>query len=155
MGDHDFTALPEELTALPQWVTWRTEEREGKPTKVPYRADGQGRASTTNPDTWAPYDEAVLAMAHHGHDGVGFVFSADDPFAGVDFDHVVEGGTVHPDAQRLVASLDSYTEWSPSGDGLHVIVRGTVTGPRKIDAPWGPKCLERYDHGRFFTMTRT
>ena len=70
MGDHDFTALPEELTALPQWVTWRTEEREGKPTKVPYRADGQGRASTTNPDTWAPYDEAVLAMAHHGHDGV-------------------------------------------------------------------------------------
>ena len=148
-------AIPDGLRALPQWVLWRQETREGKPTKVPYRANGDGRASTTNPDTWATFDQADAALAQGNWDGLGFVFTEDDPFCGVDIDKAMTGGSLHPAAVELIKQLDSYTEWSPSGNGVHVIARGCVPadGPKKVDAPWGTNAIERYSTGRFFTMT--
>ena len=56
------------------WVVWRLEERDGKATKVPWRADGFGRASSTDRSTWASFETAVAAVEGLGVDGVGFVF---------------------------------------------------------------------------------
>jgi primase-polymerase (primpol)-like protein len=135
------SAIPVELRELPQWVVWRLELRDGKQTKVPYRADGSGRASTTDPATWATFETALEAAP--GYDGIGFVFSADDPYVGVDLD------TVGPNAAAAVRSLNTYAERSVSGRGVHVIARASVAGhPRRRTGRF-----ECYESGRFFVVT--
>jgi putative DNA primase/helicase len=145
--------IPAELRDLQQWVVWRYEERDGKPTKVPYRADKPTvRASSTDPSTWGTYAAACAAAV--AADLIGFVFSEGDPYAGVDLDHCVDGEDINPHAANVLRELDSYAEFSPSGTGLHVIVRATVNGGRNRTGrtPWGAE-FENYDRGRFFCMT--
>jgi hypothetical protein len=152
-----FDAVPEELRARPQWVVWRREERGGKLTKVPYRpADTRARAESDGPATWSSFVEAVEALAADPTlDGLGYMFGADDPFAGVDLDDAMEGDELHPDARAVVEALDSYTERSPSGSGVHVLVRGAMPGGRGRNVkgqPWGGG-MEGYSSGRYFTVT--
>lgn len=53
-------------------------------------------------------------------------FTREDPFTGIDLDACLDPNTgeVTPRAAEIVKLLDSYTEISPSGRGLHIIVRG-------------------------------
>ncbi len=146
--------IPAELTARPQWVTWRYETRDNKPTKVPYRPSGQ-RASSTDPNSWTSFEQASAAAERF--DGIGFVFAKDDPYTGVDFDGVIDPdtGEIHEAAAELVKVLDSYTELSPSRTGAHVLVEATKNGfPHSSTSktPWGKK-FEVYDRSRFFTFT--
>jgi primase-polymerase (primpol)-like protein len=78
------TAIPDELTALTQWVLWRYELIEGgKFTKVLYRIDGRRKASSSDPRTWSSFEDALEALdAQPDMDGAGFVFTADDPYCG-------------------------------------------------------------------------
>jgi putative DNA primase/helicase len=82
--------------------------------------------------------------------GVGFVFTEDDPFAGIDIDKCrdAETGEIEPWASKIVAAFDSYTEVSPSGTGLHIFVKATLPGPNNRKGP-----LEMYESGRYFTLT--
>jgi putative DNA primase/helicase len=140
--------IPGELRPLDQWVNWHYEERAGKATKVPMRVDGQGRASTTDPETWGSFEEALAAVERF--DGIGFVFGMDDAYTGVDIDRCgKDNGLLDPEAASLVLLLDSYTEWSPSGQGVHVILKGTVDGT----AGRRKGRFEMYSHGRYFAMT--
>ena len=146
--------IPAELRALPQWVLWQQVTRDGKATKEPRRVDAPGtKASSTDPASWATLEAAVAALPASSCDGIGFVFTEADPFAGVDIDKAMAGGSLHPDALALIEQLDSYTEWSPSGKGTHTIVRATCTAPHKITAAWAKHGIERYSSGRYFTMT--
>lgn len=144
--------IPSELTEDDRWVCWRTEERDGKPTKIPVDAGQGGNAAADDPDTWTSYDEAREYAEHPDTpaDGVGFVFTADGRFCGVDLDDCVnpETGDVSSWARDIVTTLDSYTERSPSGTGLHVIVEGELP-------EGGNRCgdVELYDRGRYFTVT--
>jgi len=138
--------IPAELLERRQWVVWRRELRDGKPTKVPYRAgDPATKASSTDPSTWSDYQTAAQ-VADFGHaDGVGYVFAKDDPFVGVDLDAGLSDG----DRDTILARLDSYAETSPSGEGVHVIVRAGMNGhPRNRKGP-----VEVYGSGRYFTVT--
>jgi len=69
---------------------------------------------------------------------------------GIDLDHCrdPQTGEITPRALEIVQRLDSYTEISPSGDGLHILVIGQL--PRQ-----GNKCggIEMYSSGRYFTVT--
>lgn len=146
-------SVPRELRVLPQWVLWRYEERDGELTKVPCQPSARNRrASSTDSSTWGTFEEAIAA-ATPGY-GVGFVFTDGDPFAGIDCDHCVNGDNVHPAVVEIVKRLDSYTELSPSGAGVHVIVRAAVNGGRKRTSatPWGSQ-FENYSTGRFFCFT--
>jgi putative DNA primase/helicase len=60
--------------------------------------------------------------------GIGYVFSAEDPYTGIDLDKCrdPETGTIEEWAQEIIISLRSYTEISPSGRGVHIIVRGKL-----------------------------
>src|ERR1700737_3624605 len=90
-------AIPEELRARRQFVIWRCEERGGKATKVPYRpASPSAKASSTDPESWGALEEAPAAQEASGPDGIGFVFTAEDPYAGIDFDHCVQGEHIDP-----------------------------------------------------------
>jgi len=152
--------VPEELRARTQWVAWSYEQRDGpKPTKVLRIPAGRhlGRpASSTNPTTWRSYEQALAALACHMIEGIGYVFAADDPYAGVDLDEcTLPGGTLHPAAAVIVRELGSYAERSPSGKGAHVIVKASLPGGRgrrTSATAWGGD-LEVYDRGRYFTVT--
>lgn len=139
--------IPSALRQRPQWVLWRGERVTGRLTKVPYQTTGI-RASSTAPDTWSTFDAALMAMG--GFDGLGYVFSPDDPFTGVDLDNVRDAvtGALSSKAAVIVARLDSYTEISPSGEGLHVIVAAKKTGPLCRSGN-----IEMYDSERFFCVT--
>ena len=135
---------------LRQWLCWRIEERDGKPTKVPYSPLTGEKASTTDPQTWASYPEAVEAYREHGYGGIGFAFGEDDPFCGVDLDGCLnpEAGEIEGWAQEIMEELDSYTEISPSGKGVHVLLRATLPEGRNRKGRF-----EAYDRGRYFTVT--
>ena len=154
----DAIQIPRELRLLAQWVVYRIEFRDGKATKVPYRSDGRGKAKSDTRATWSTFEASALACVHDDTlAGVGFVFDAADPYVGIDLDHCVEDGTLAPWALEIVRDIWSYTEWSRSGDGVHIIVRANLIGHGNKKAVRGAKrpdaAIEMYDSGRYFVMT--
>lgn len=146
-------AIPADLREREQWVVWRYVLRDGKPTKQPIAAATGLPASSTDPATWATLDAALGRMARDDLPGVGFVFSPDDPYCGVDLDACrdPETGAVATWAATIAAELDGYAEVSPSGTGLKVIVRAALPGGKgRKDGRVG---VELYDRGRFFALT--
>ncbi len=152
----DPTPIPAALRARPQWVCWDYVNRGGRQTKCPVSARGGGRADSTDPATWASFDEAVAAWKSGGFAGIGFVFAADGPFCGIDLDGCIDdAGAIVPAAQEIIDSLGSYTEVSPSGRGVKVFIAGRKpdgVGCKSKAIP-GFKESEVYDRDRFFTVT--
>ena len=150
--------IPTSLVSVRQWVAWRFETRDdGKPTKVPVNPHTGGPASVTDPKTWGTFEEAK----RRGGDKIGFVFTGSDPFVAVDLDGCrnPDTGEIAAWAQEIVADLSSYTEISPSGTGVHVLLRGALPGRgRKRTLEHNrisekQPALEVYSQGRFFTVT--
>lgn len=147
--------VPAELKAEPRWVCWRREERGGKTTKLPVCAANGRMAKSTDPATWAAFEEAVAAVGRWRCDGVGFVFGPDRAFTGLDLDHVISDGALDPAYRWVVEEAGTYTEVSPSGDGLHLIFRGAKPdwAQRSRKGQPGGRVVEMYDHDRYFTVT--
>ena len=143
--------LPSELKALRQWVNWRYVWKDGSWKKVPFIPATVNWASVTNPATWGTSETALVAYAAGGYDGVGFVLTDGDPYAGVDFDDCLAPALrqfTNAAIPAYIRSLDSYVEVSPSGFGVRGIVRGQKTGGNcKRDG------IEIYDHTRYVTLT--
>ncbi|MFC7237633.1 hypothetical protein ACFQS4_05275 [Saliphagus sp. GCM10025317] len=143
-------SIPEKLRNRDQWLCWRSEDRDGKSTKVPIDPKTGSFASSTDDTTWSDFD-SVLAYSHAGTaDGIGFVFTPNDPFVGIDLDDCRDPETGRPDTviKSIVQQLDSYTEVSPSGTGYHVLVEGALPSGRNRRGQ-----IELYDHARYFTVT--
>jgi primase-polymerase (primpol)-like protein len=142
--------LPDEVTEREQWVCWRVQQRGGKETKVPINPHTGSFGSATNPDSWASFETAREYATEGAAEGLGFVFTGDDPLVGVDLDtcRVPETGTLTDEATDIVERLASYTEVSPSGTGVHVLALGGLPGDRNRK-DW----VEMYDDARFFTVT--
>jgi len=143
--------FPDELMQLPQRVGYKrvlSKTRPGKTDKFPVNPLTGELASTTDRVTWSSFTQAAAAVARYDLSGVGFVFSEDDPYTGIDLDACLHGDGLDPWAAAIVDRLDSYTEVTPSGTGLHIIVRAVLPpGGRRKGG------IEMYDSGRFFTMT--
>ena len=140
---------PEELKQFKQWVLWRYEIREGKKTKVPYQPDGK-MASTTDAKTWSSLNFVSDVYSTGMYAGIGFVVTTADKFCGVDLDHCrnPETGEIQQWASEIVHKLNSYTEITPSMEGVRVWLKGKIPpgGNRKGN-------IEIYDQGRYFTVT--
>jgi hypothetical protein len=137
-----------DLSSRRQWVCWRNEPRNGKNTKVPYQANGLA-ASSTNSSTWNEMPTCFTEVVGGKFDGLGYVLAKDDCRVCIDLDHCIrKDGTLEPWAAKIVSYLDSYTEISPSGDGLHIWVIADLDfkGRRKAG-------VEIYNHGRYMTVT--
>jgi primase-polymerase (primpol)-like protein len=142
--------IPGELKKRPQWVFWKYAlDSKGRWTKHPYNPRTGRKASSTDLLTWSRFDTVFEAFESGGYDGVGFVFCSGDPYTGVDLDGCRDPvtGEVEAWAAEISALLGGYTELSPSGKGLHVIVKGKAPAPLKL--PY----IEMYSIERFFTMT--
>ncbi len=140
--------IPEELRRRPQWVAWKLEQREGKPTKVPYIAGGVGRADTTDLMTWRTFEQAVTALETGRYNGIGFVFCSGDHYTGIDLDDCrdPETGELEAWAEKVVEDFGGYAEVSQSGTGVHIIVKGKTPNAKRGQ-------VEAYSIERFFVMT--
>ena len=144
------STLPAALTERDQWLCWRSEERDGKLTKIPVNPHTGRFGSTTKSSTWSDFSTASDRAQTETIDGLGFVFTDDDPIVGVDLDacRIPETGKTREWAEDIIDRLDSFTEVSPSGTGYHVLVEGSLPGGRNRKGD-----VELYETGRFFTVT--
>ncbi|MFH5801586.1 hypothetical protein [Haladaptatus sp. CMAA 1911] len=144
------TDVPSPLIDLEQWVCWREQSRGDKLTKVPINPATGRFASTDNPETWANFDDVRSYALDGSATGIGFVFTNDDPFVGIDLDDARDPDEEIPRewAATIIDQLDSYTERSPSGTGYHVLIKGNLPPGRNRRGD-----VELYETGRFFTVT--
>lgn len=167
-------ALPkelDELKTLPQWVGFslKWDEKKQKDKKIPicpvhavlqYAKDkkedkkedkyGKG-AMADNPASWGTFDQALQLMNERRYvKGIGFEFA--NGYAGIDIDHCIDqNGNINEMAAEIIRIMDSYTEYSPSKTGVHILFKTTkppFRGFRNDNIG-----LEIYNSGRFFTIT--
>jgi hypothetical protein len=149
--------VPQPLRDLPQWVVWRYEKAHGKPTKVPYDPTFGRAASTVDRKSWGAYEQACQSARAGQYDGIGFVFSPDDPYCGIDLDDCLDEQGRFIWGRDIVEAFPTYAEVSPSGRGvkLFFIGRKPDNAPCKINGQGPDKQahIEVYDRWRFFTVT--
>ena len=147
------------------WIYEPEFEKDGtfkKWSKVPKRRSGSN-ASSTDPKSWCTFVDAVATFLKDDRfDGISRVFSKADGISGVDLDHCRDPSTgkIDPWAQIYIDRLESYSEVSPSGEGVHIYVRGVlpvgVDGRKKNLMGEGYRpgaAIEIYSAGHFLTLT--
>lgn len=143
--------IPQELIALSQWVAWEGKENgNGKLSKKPINPKTGTNAKTNHSDTWGTFEQALACCQSNNLQGIGFVFSENDRYVGIDLDKCrdPETGEFESKAREIIDLFKSYTEISPSGNGAHILLKGRLpAGGRKNEK------VEIYDQSRFFTVT--
>lgn len=140
-----------EIKKLKQWVNWKAKKRNGKMTKIPVDPVSGKLAKSNDPDTWNSYD--IAKQNADRYDGIGFMFA--NGYFGVDIDDIKEDIDRYQKGEKennivydFISSLKTYAEVSVSGNGIHLIAKGSLPpGRRKRDN------VEMYDTNRFFVMT--
>ena len=142
--------IPADLKALPHWVCWKAKLNGERIEKIPVCATTLQSASSTDHKTWTTYEQAKQRAETHDGLGIGFVFQRDAGIVGVDLDKCRDAstGVVEPWAHDIIRNLNSYTEVSPSGKGVHIYVCGSLPPGRRKKGQ-----VEVYETGRFFTVT--
>lgn len=158
----NYNDIPQEIKKVKQWVA--------RADKIPISPLTLCGAKSTDSRMWGSFEQAISAkdkpctykdlktkeLKQGIVNGIGFVFAP--PFCGIDIDHCINAdtGEIAPEALDIISIMDSYTEFSPSGTGFHIIYKG------KIHKDWRKKIanalgegihLEMYQQGRYFTFT--
>ena len=153
-----YSAIPQELKDYKNWVCWQAypdPKSHSGISKKPINPRTGGFAMPNNSDTWSDFETAVRESAKYS--GIGFMFS-NSPFFGVDLDDMpndiqdYQNGGTDNIISEFVNTLQSYTEFSQSKTGVHIICKGTLPeGRRKAKNDSGG--FEMYENGRFFVVT--
>jgi putative DNA primase/helicase len=153
--------IPKELTEKSRWLLWQWELRSDgkgglKKTKPPYQLNGK-KAKVNDPETWTTFEKALAAYEESKskseksrYGGIGFVLSDDDDIIAWDLDHCInyQNAIIEPWAEAIINQLNSYTEITPSGEGLRIFVKGDLPEGRRKKGP-----IECYKNFRFITVT--
>lgn len=142
MSEVSWDNIPTELKELEQWVCANSDS------KMPMSAYGYEPASSTNPDSWADFEQAKAAVEGQFYEWPGFVF-ADNGIVGIDIDAGYEDGLLSPLAADIIGHCKSYTEKSKSGRGFHILLRGSLPFKGKNNL----KGVEIYKTSRYFIIT--
>lgn len=153
-----YSAIPQELKDYKNWVCWQAypdPKSHSGISKKPINPKTGGFAMPNNSDTWSDFETAVRQSGKYS--GIGFMFS-NSPFFGVDLDDMpndiedYQNGGADNIISEFVNTLQSYTEFSQSKTGVHIICKGTLPeGRRKAKNDSGG--FEMYENGRFFVVT--
>ena len=155
--ENRYIKIPQEIKRTKRWICYRVEIREGRETKIPYNAMDGHYAKSNDSSTWNTFKIAIMGCVKYKFDGIGFMLgydsNANTTYFGIDLDNH-EGNLTSDEfnlfAKEFIDSLQSYSEYSHSGNGVHIICKGTLpTGARRKAG----SNVEMYDKGRFFTMT--
>lgn len=138
-----------------QFVCWKYELIDGKWAKVPYNPNAEYnekelwkcRAKSNDESTWGKFKEACDSVKKYNYDGVGIMLGRS--LIGIDLDDVIENGEISNFAKSIIDMMGSYTEYSPSKTGIHILLFGDMDKSRrkKINQ------IEIYKENRFFTFT--
>ncbi|MBO9647378.1 MAG: hypothetical protein J7605_02625 [Variovorax sp.] len=146
--------VPASLATRQQWLLWKFEAKAGqvKPAKIPYYVAG-GRRTGSQGDDRDLHRLATLSVVRRAYErggwhGVGFAFLPGDGLIGIDLDGQLEGSKWSDRCKNIVAACDSFTEISPSGKGVHIIVQGETATNKSNDIG-----VEVFTGRQFFTVT--
>jgi putative DNA primase/helicase len=146
--------IPNELKELKQWVCYQARPRNGKITKVPIDPSSGIAINIQDNKNWLSFEDALQYMCNMKNvSGIGFVFTETDPYVGIDIDNCIdENGEWNEVAQMVYEHLknDGYVEYSPSGRGLHIIIKGRKQSNKSKNTDLG---IEMYSQDRYFTVT--
>jgi len=141
--------IPEELKSE-SFMLWRYEERDGRKTKPPLNPNTGLRGDVTDPIQWTDYETALGAhqSGRYRSNGISVVVHPDSGLVGLDLDHCIVDGKFSEEAQEIVDGVCSYSEISPSGEGVRIFLYGKLPdkGRRRGN-------FECYDKGRHLTVT--
>ncbi len=132
--------LLNDLKQMDRWLCWQGRYEDGMRKKIPMNLNQDtGRwypVSYKDHENWYSYSEAVRLLEDHGSptdfdgvDGLQVVIEhREDDFVIVDLDDCVtpETGEVKEWAREYIDEAGTYTEFSPSGEGVHLIFRADV-----------------------------
>lgn len=154
--------IPDELKVLKQWTRWRLEDIGAKkPTKVPYQPNNN-LANVNDPSSWSTFDEVVKSKLNWDYNlvfdqmslvqdtgctGIGFIFQEGGGYSFIDLDDTSGDIAAYDRQIKIYREFDSYSEISPSGKGLHIIVKGAVPSGRRRNF------IEIYSSQRYATFT--
>src|ERR1017187_4158623 len=145
-----YSQVPSCLKAMRIWLPFRTSPRpSGGLNEIPQNRQGRP-AKHNDPSIWLSYEEAVLQASRPGYGGIGIVLSEGMGIMGIDFDHCLVNGELKPQIEQWVLDLNTYTELSFSGDGLHAIAFGRLPWKANRKDSAG---IEMYTTGRYFVVT--
>ena len=147
--------IPLELTIRNQWILFKFGIVDGKLKKFPFNVRNQMKGWNSS-DNQSSFELVHRTFTNnHDYSGIGFVVTENDPYICIDFDHVYNPIKGEWDQQALeeIMKLNSYTEFSPSGTGVHVFVKGKmVKAGRRNDQPDGTG-REMYSALHYMTVT--
>lgn len=133
-------SIPQELKELKQWIVW-------KDNKQPYSAITMKQKGWSTESNWTTFEDAKRVCKSCKFTGLGFVFKF--PYVGIDLDNCIEDdGMMNDLAREITSTIDTFTEYSKSGKGLHLYCK--VTEPIKA---LKTETVEVYGEGRFFVVT--
>ena len=154
------------LAPLRRWIAWKAEQRNGRPTKVPYSPVTKGFAKSTDPNTWATLKEASQFADQIGASGLGvmlgWVPELNSRLGGIDLDACRDPATgeLTPWAQKIITGFGSYAEVSPSDSGVKILAWGAPGEVPRSEVPMktppiNGKAAEVgvYVERRYFTVT--
>ena len=135
--------IPFQVRNDPAWVNVKAES------KVPFQSGKYKAASPSDINTWSDFETALNSLYSGKYDGIGYCFH-DNGLVGIDIDAGFdEDGFLSDLAVDIINACKSYTEYSRSGRGVHILVKG--------DLPWNGANnragVEIYKTGRYFIMT--
>lgn len=154
-------AIPAVLRAQP-WIGWKAQlDDDGtKWRKEPRQIAYPDRLAANNrPDDWRGVDDVEEMLVLTGDelfDGFGIVLTELAEIVFVDIDHCRDPltGAIAPWVERIIRLLDSWTEISVSGTGIHVFARGRVRKGLNDYLDGDPRQkVELYSSGRFAYLT--
>ena len=140
--------IPAVFKVAMTWVYFIFTPQPGKkPKKEPMNPATGGHAMSNESGTWASFEKAEARALAVNADALGSIILPG--YTGIDLDGCVVDGVISPQARRIMSRLDTYTEFSPSGTGIHLIIKGAVPKDRKFTALG----VEIYSGQRFLTFT--
>lgn len=106
----------DEIKEMPIWMLWKKRPRGTQMSKIPIAADGRSCGTSKNyADRWVTFDEAQQAATERKADGIGFRIPNGMFFLDIDRRDLRD-----PFVQEIMALYKSYSEFSVSGQGIHI-----------------------------------
>lgn len=145
--------IPAEFKSKKKWVVWKWEARKGgkdkKPTKPPRQVNGK-LAKVDDPSTWNTFEAVLEALQTGQFFGIGYVLDDRDGVVGWDFDHCINpsNGAIEPNIETVLRRINTYTEITPSGEGLRAFCFGDIP-----EAGRHTGNIETYKSLRYLTLT--
>lgn len=147
----NFADIPDSLKEIPQWLLW-LKSKEVDPSSNKFKKFPRGLNFQFGMGNFplVSFDEAYAHLKKYPSKYTGLGFHARDGIVAVDIDNCFdEEGFYNEMAKDIVDTLDTYTERSPSGNGLRLFLKSN--NPPNVKTYENSIGLEIFSNSNFFT----